>query len=497
MTRLNRELKTRKSALDGLEPEQLRAFILDERELIALALDEEETTAREQQRVYGNVIRNRIAGYMKMAPGAWLEKIKASLRPPPPSTDSGKPAKVIETGLPMGREHLILPHLVVADQAPLAEHGYVVTPPTEEAIVEAKKAVEMSKNYEMCERCGARFQVIPDRDPETGRLTSNGPCRYHWARKAFPQKQKTDAYTGGKDAYFPCCGQMVGTEGCTEHGDHVFKAGSPARLAAVLPFITTPQGGPGRRVEAVVFDCEMGHTTNGLELIRVTAVSWPEGRELVDVLVRPRGPVIDLNSRFSGVRPEHFANAVPYGQTHSARSNGDMGNQLTRMPVVKDPAAARALLCEHLTPETPLMGHAIDNDLNAIRLCHPTIVDTVLLFPHPRGLPLRYGLKMLSKKYLDRDIQTGGDKGHDSREDAVATGDLVRVKVAEVWKDLKGRGWRIEDDELVNPKEEAGDVGWSVTGKKKRKSAAGSSEQGNGLAALLKREGIGGGSGTV
>ena len=72
------------------------------------------------------------------------------------------------------------------------------------------------------------------------------------------------------------------------------------------------------------------------------------------------------------------------------------------------------------------------------------IIDTVLLYPHPRGLPLRYGLKHLAKLYLDRDIQMGGNRGHDSKEDALATGDLVRFKVAEKAKILKRAGWTMK-----------------------------------------------------
>jgi hypothetical protein len=39
----------------------------------------------------------------------------------------------------------------------------------------------------------------------------------------------------------------------------------------------------------------------------------------------------------------------------------------------------------------------------------------------------------------------GGDKGHDSKEDALATGDLVRVKVVEKVKALKREGnWPLQ-----------------------------------------------------
>lgn len=64
---------------------------------------------------------------------------------------------------------------------------------------------------------------------------------------------------------------------------------------------------------------------------------------------------------------------------------------------------------------------------------------------------MRFGLKMLTSRHLGRHIQTGGDRGHDSLEDAQATGDLVRLKAGEKWKFLRAAGWEIDDGELVGP----------------------------------------------
>lgn len=345
--------------------------------------------------------------------------------------------KPIHTGLSLDQEVALLSQLIITDQAPLAKHGYIPSPPSSEAAAEAAAAVEAAHHFEVCDRCSAKYQAFPERN-EDGLLASGGKCRHHPNRKMFPQKTKAD--TGPKEPYYPCCNEVVGSNGCTEAEYHVFKTSSPARLHAVLPFVVTPerhasdsndpavsQPSGVQKVDAVAFDCEMGHTTLGLELIRVTAVSWPKGEQLIDCLVRPVGTVVDLNSRFSGVWPEHFASS--------------------ELPIMDSPQKARELLCSYLTPQTPLIGHAIDNDLNAIRLCHPSIVDTVLAFPHPRGLPMRYGLRMLASKHLRRAIQTGGERGHDSLEDAVATGDLVRVKVGEKWKVLRAQGWTFVEGE--------------------------------------------------
>lgn len=430
---------------------------LTPQQIISKALDLEERLIRDSGAVYGNVIKQRIAAYKKMSTEAWMAELAIAEEEPPPAN---QPAKPIDTGLTLGEEVLVLPQLVV-DQTPLAAHGYIISPPTVEQIEEAKLAVEASRNWEECERCTARFQVFPDRNAE-GMLTSNGPCKYHFGRRTFPQKTKADKDKNmvSRGPYYSCCDEDVGTPGCTSQAEHVFNTKSPARLAAVLPFITTPENpspakdAQGRHVEAVSFDCEMGYTACGLELIRLTAVAWPTNEQLIDVLVRPIGAIIDLNSRFSGVFAENFTNAIPYENWADYAPPPSGENDVARLPIVTSPAKARELLCSFLTPQTPLIGHAIDNDLNTVRLCHPTIVDTVVLFPHKRGgLPLRFGLKMLTQRHLHRQIQMGGDRGHDSKEDAIAAGDLVRVKVGEKWKEMRTAGWKISKNgtQLIPP----------------------------------------------
>nr|POF04455.1 rna exonuclease 3 [Quercus suber] len=439
---------------DGTVLEQ--SLVLSDPELITLALVEEEKTAKEQGLVYANVIKNRIAAYKKMDLKAWLKQRRDSFMPVKQISPKANRLveKVVVTGLTPSEECKVLELLIVEDQTSLSAYGYIASPPPESEAQEAAIAVEKSWNYELCERCTARFQVFPSRNQE-GHLTGQGKCTYHPRRKINPQRTKAD--TGVKEPFYPCCNEPTGSKGCSESDHHVFKASTPARLAAVLPFVTTPHNPTpakeksGNVVSAVAFDCEMGYTTLGLELIRLTALSWPQGDTLIDVLVRPLGIVLDLNSQFSGVFPEHFVNAIPYNTwvKSAAAVSSPPGSPL--LPVVESPQAARALLCSFLQPDTPLIGHAIENDLNAVRLCHPSIVDTILLFPHPRGLPMRLGLRALADKHLGRAIQQSSKHGHDSSEDAKATADLVRVTVRNRWKEISAKGWRFASGELVPP----------------------------------------------
>ncbi len=82
-----------------------------------------------------------------------------------------------------------------------------------------------------------------------------------------------------------------------------------------------------------------------------------------------------------------------------------------------------------LTPRTILVGHSLNADLRVLKITHPFIIDTSILYQHPRGPPLKSSLKWLAQKYLNREIQKGhGVSGHDSVEDARACLDLVKLK---------------------------------------------------------------------
>lgn len=86
-------------------------------------------------------------------------------------------------------------------------------------------------------------------------------------------------------------------------------------------------------------------------------------------------------------------------------------------------------LLKLLTPQTIILGHSVNSDLSALKMTHPFIIDTSILYPHPRGHPLKSSLKWLAQKYLSREIQKGhGTLGHDSVEDARACLDLVKMK---------------------------------------------------------------------
>lgn len=169
---------------------------------------------------------------------------------------------------------------------------------------------------------------------------------------------------------------------------------------------TWPEGDVEESVESFPLfsiDCEMVKTLVGYELARVSIIN----EDLVciyNTLVKPVNPVLDYLTRYSGVDEELLRDI-----------------QVS----LKD---VQSKLEELLPSKCILIGHSLENDLMALKLYHPYIIDTSLLFaPNatPRSKP---SLKMVVKTLLNKIIQAGTN-GHDPTEDAMSCMALVKKKL--------------------------------------------------------------------
>lgn len=444
-----------------------KSLVFSDQELITTALDEEWHIAMTNPKVYTNVMKNRIGVLKKTSVKTWTVERNAKIQKQLEESQSSKKRKLtyvntrVETELSYPQEIAMLPQLVTPTKG-LEVYGYVTSVPLEAEIEKARAGVLAAQGWEICDRCGCRFRCFPTRQ-EDGTITTGGSCRHHWGRLG-PQPRGSAA-----KPIYSCCQLEQGQLGCEEKPSHVFKVSNPQRLADLIQFESTPESDDFH--QPVCFDCEMGYTSYGMELVRLTATAWPSGDPLLDVLVRPKGEVLDLNTRFSGVSIQQWTQAKlwtalelpPLSQTNNNKrlktdavleAPTSIAEASTPL-IVPSPQHARDLLFKLIGPSTPLIGHALENDLIAVRIVHPNVIDTVVLFPHRRGLPLKNKLKFLVRDEIQWTIQEGGSDGHDSLEDALAAGELVRHRVRIKWEVLKRDGWSFDGNKLCSPQDQA------------------------------------------
>ncbi|KZT05155.1 ribonuclease H-like protein [Laetiporus sulphureus 93-53] len=163
----------------------------------------------------------------------------------------------------------------------------------------------------------------------------------------------------------------------------------------------------GKAPRMFAMDCEMCVTEDGKELTRVCMVDYTSGIVVYDQLVKPQKPIVDYLTRWSGITAE----------------------ALDPVTTTFEEVQTHILSILSATPTPILLGHSLESDLKALKICHPRCIDTAVIYHHPRGRPLKPGLAWLTRKWCGREIQNRGENGHDPEEDARACADLLKKKI--------------------------------------------------------------------
>ncbi|SCU86727.1 LANO_0C09010g1_1 [Lachancea nothofagi CBS 11611] len=151
-------------------------------------------------------------------------------------------------------------------------------------------------------------------------------------------------------------------------------------------------------------DCEMCMADSGLVLTRVSLVDF-ECNLIYDRLVKPDVPIVDYLTKYSGITEEKLRDVTT--TLHDVQSD----------------------ILKLVSSDDILIGHSLQSDLNVLKIRHPRIIDTAMIYEHKAGPPFRPALKYLAFEYLSQEIQNSEGLGHDSFEDARACMELTKLKI--------------------------------------------------------------------
>lgn len=233
-----------------------------------------------------------------------------------------------------------------------------------------------------------------------------------------------------------------GVQGCrvVRNGVHTF--GGISHLTSLYEaFEHPPAVSPSSLVSkrrAIALDCEMagGRIGDGLvnQVIQLTAVDYFSGEVLISSLVKPTIVVQQWRTNIHGVSQSMMSKAVKNGTA------------------LRDSFHAREVLFSFMNRNTILVGHALHNDLNVLKIAHDRCVDSEVLAKaainragHNNGV----GLKKLCDGLLGLNVQRSTI--HSCLEDAFAAREAVIYMVLHpeelsVWAEAKQK---VIDEEIA------------------------------------------------
>ncbi|TGZ76959.1 hypothetical protein EX30DRAFT_375055 [Ascodesmis nigricans] len=239
-----------------------------------------------------------------------------------------------------------------------------------------------------CVTCHVEKRKIVDRDVNNKPI----PCFGH------PGEDDT---TSKEHLRWSCCNAVL-NEGqwCTSIPTHNFEHTIAQHRTLISP---PPNPSP---LFAIALDCEMATATDGTRiLIQLSVTDFFSGKKLINRLVKPSKPIASYHTPFSGIDAPRMKAAIA--------SNKAFHNVME----------AQQRLLNFIGPNTIIIGHSAQFDLDIMGITHDRVIDTYISIPRGAGYQ-RHGLKELCLKYVKTTVQ---ENNHDCLEDAYAVRALLQA----------------------------------------------------------------------
>lgn len=160
---------------------------------------------------------------------------------------------------------------------------------------------------------------------------------------------------------------------------------------------------------AVALDCEMAGIASGAsEAILLCVTDYITGALLLSRFVHPSEKITQMRTSIHGISKSTLNTAISEGRALSGWEG------------------ARSELWKYIDGNTILVGHALQHDLDALRIIHPNIVDSGILSRKAVGIHrIQWGLHTLCSELLNLEIRNNKGGIHDCLEDVMATREVV------------------------------------------------------------------------
>ncbi|KAI6754802.1 hypothetical protein HG530_012554 [Fusarium avenaceum] len=177
--------------------------------------------------------------------------------------------------------------------------------------------------------------------------------------------------------------------------------------------VCSPESDPlASKRKVIVLDCEMAYSDRDTdEAVSICVVDFFTGEVLMNKLVKPHEVIVDHRSRTHGITWRRLYKAWRQDQTLNGWKE------------------TRKELFTHIDSNTVIIGHAVHNDLKVLRVCHTTVLDTMILSNNAvsgseRLSRRNWSLQSLCEELFGLHIRASSKK-HNALEDTMAAREIA------------------------------------------------------------------------